>query len=82
MGRLAPVLNMLVLFFLARPWNLAGDPREFLKFYLICGLGGVALSFVFASAWIVGASAAIYGLMLAFAMTWPEAPIYIWGYSR
>jgi hypothetical protein len=25
------------------------------------------------------ASAAVYGIMLAFAMNWPEAPIYIWG---
>jgi hypothetical protein len=27
----------------------------------------------------VGASAAVYGIMLAFAMAWPDAPIYIWG---
>ncbi len=28
---------------------------------------------------VVGASAAVYGVMLAFAMNWPDAPIYIWG---
>jgi len=72
-------VNMLVLFFFGPPLEARWGPKEFLKFYVICGLGGVALSFVFASAWIVGASAAIYGLMLAFAMNWPEAPIYIWG---
>jgi len=73
------LVNMLVLFFFGPPLEARWGPTEFLKFYVICGLGGVALSFVFASAWIVGASAAIYGLMLAFAMNWPEAPIYIWG---
>lgn len=73
------LMNMLVLFFFGPPLESRWGSREFIKFYLICGLGGVALSFVFASAWIVGASAAIYGLMLAFAMTWPEAPIYVWG---
>jgi membrane associated rhomboid family serine protease len=73
------LMNMLVLFFFGPPLEGRWGSREFIKFYLICGLGGVALSFVFASAWIVGASAAIYGLMLAFAMIWPDSPIYIWG---
>ena len=74
------LVNMLVLFFFGPPLEARWGSVEFLKFYLICGLGGVALSFLFASsASIVGASAAIYGLMLAFAMLWPEAPIYIWG---
>jgi membrane associated rhomboid family serine protease len=74
------LVNMLVLFFFGPPLETRWGSTEFIKFYFICGLGGVALSFVFGSeAWIVGASAAIYGLMLAFAMNWPEAPIYIWG---
>jgi membrane associated rhomboid family serine protease len=74
------LVNMLVLFFFGPPLEARWGSSAFIKFYFVCGLGGVALSFVFASsAWIVGASAAIYGLMLAFAMNWPEAPIYIWG---
>jgi len=74
------LLNMLVLFFFGPPLEARWGSREFIKFYLLCGLGGVGLSFVFApSSWIVGASAAIYGLMLAFAMQWPEALIYVWG---
>ena len=39
----------------------------------------MALSYVFLPVAVVGASAAIYGLMLAFAMNWPDAPIYVWG---
>ena len=47
--------------------------------YIICGLGGAALSFLFLPASIIGASGALYGIMLAFAMNWPTAPIYVFG---
>jgi membrane associated rhomboid family serine protease len=72
-------LNMLVLFFFGPPLESRWGGREFFKFYVICGLGGVALSYFFLPTAIIGASAAIYGVMLAFAMNWPDAPIYIWG---
>lgn len=72
-------VNMLVLFFFGPPLETGWGEREFLKFYVICGLGGVALSYLFLPAWVVGASAAVYGVMLAFAMNWPNVPIYVWG---
>lgn len=72
-------VNMLVLFFFGPPLESRWGEREFVRFYLICGLGGVALSYVFLPASVIGASAAMYGLMLAFAMNWPEVPIYVWG---
>jgi membrane associated rhomboid family serine protease len=73
-------LNMLVLFFFGPPLEQRWGSREFLKFYFICGLGGALLSFIFAPmSPIIGASAAVYGIMLAFAMYWPDSPIYIWG---
>jgi len=71
--------NMLMLFFFGPPLEAKWGEREFLKFYIICGLGGAALSFLFLPASIVGASAALYGIMLAFAMNWPNAPIYVFG---
>ncbi len=71
--------NMIFLFFLGPPIEARWGEREFLKFYIICGLGGVALSVVFMPASIIGASAAVYGVMLAFAMNWPNAPIYVLG---
>lgn len=71
--------NMLVLFFFGPPLESRWGGDEFLKFYFCCGLGGVALSYFFLPAVVVGASAAMYGLMLAFAMNWPDVPIYIWG---
>ncbi len=72
-------MNMLVLFFFGPALETEWGSREFFKYYVICGLGGVALSYVFLPAAIIGASAAIFGLMLAFAMLWPNLPIYIWG---
>lgn len=72
--------NMLGLFFFGPPLEARWGSNEFLKFYFICGLGGAALSFLFAfNSPIIGASAAVYGVLLAFAMNWPDMPIYIWG---
>jgi membrane associated rhomboid family serine protease len=71
--------NMLVLFFFGPPLEDRWGSTEFLKFYVICGIGGALLSLVFWNVSIVGASAAVYGVMLAFAMYWPDNPIYIWG---
>jgi membrane associated rhomboid family serine protease len=73
------LFNMLGLFFFGPPLEERWGSREFLKYYLICGLGGAALSFVFAfNSSVIGASAAVYGVMLAFALNWPDMPIYIW----
>ena len=73
------LMNLLVVFFFGPPLESRWGSELFVKYYLMCGLGGVLLSFAFSDATIVGASAACYGLMLAFAMAWPNAPIHIWG---
>ncbi|MSR22194.1 MAG: rhomboid family intramembrane serine protease [Gemmatimonadetes bacterium] len=74
------LLNMLGLFFFGPPLEGRWGSREFIKYYLLCGMGGVFLSFLFApNAAIIGASAAVYGVVLAFAWYWPETPIYVWG---
>lgn len=71
--------NMLALFFFGPPLEARWGSQEFIKYYLVCGLGGAALSYAFAPhSPIIGASAAVYGIMLAFAMNWPDVPIYIW----
>ncbi|MDE2804795.1 MAG: rhomboid family intramembrane serine protease [Gemmatimonadota bacterium] len=73
------LMNLLFVFFFGPPLEERWGSDMFIKFYLVCGLGGVLLSFAFSGATIVGASAACYGLMLAFALAWPEQPVYIWG---
>ena len=67
-GLMHLAMNMIVLFFFGPPLENRWGEAEFLRFYLICGLGGVALSYLFLPDAIVGASAATYGVMLAFAM--------------
>ena len=71
--------NMLFLFFFGTPLEARWGGREFLRFYVVSGLGGALLSLVFLQSSIIGASAAVYGVMLAFAMNWPNAPIYVFG---
>jgi len=54
--------------------------RRFIQLYLVSGICGALLSFLFAPmSPIVGASAAVYGVMLAYAMYWPRDRILIWG---
>jgi membrane associated rhomboid family serine protease len=78
-GFLHILFNMLGLFFFGPPLEARWGSREFAKFYFICGAGGALLSFLFAKSAIIGASAAVYGVGLAFAMNWPDTPIYIYG---
>ncbi len=73
--------NMLGLFFFGPPVEERLGSREFIKYYTICGLiGGAVLALFFArNGLLIGASGAVYAVMLAFAFFWPNAPIYIWG---
>lgn len=74
------LFNMIALFFFGPPLEDRLGSRGFLIFWLVSGLGGAALSFAFAyDAPIIGASAGVYGVLLAFAMFYPDMPIYIWG---
>ncbi len=74
--------NMLALFFFGPPLERAWGGREFLTYYLVCGAGGALASLLLVNvvgpAPLVGASGAVFGLLLAFALRWPDAPIYIW----
>lgn len=75
--------NMVGVFFFGPPLERDMGSRQFIEFYLLCGLGAALASFalvgVIGSPMVIGASGAVFGLMLAFAMKWPNMPIYIWG---
>ncbi|HEX2094662.1 MAG TPA: rhomboid family intramembrane serine protease [Longimicrobiaceae bacterium] len=80
------LFNMLGLFFFGPPLEERWGSREFLKFLLVAALGGILLSALGVFAGLLplyvsigGASAAVYGVMLAYAMYWPDNPIYLWG---
>jgi membrane associated rhomboid family serine protease len=74
------LFNMLALFFLGPRVELQLGERDFLLLYLVSGLVAAAFSFVLApGAPIVGASGAVYGVLLAFALFWPHERLLIWG---
>ena len=55
-------------------------PRSFALFYLWCALGGAAFhALLGGGAPMVGASAAVYGVMAAYAMHWPREEVYLFG---
>ncbi len=68
--------NMLGLFFFGGDVEKRLGRWNFLVFYVVCGLGGAALGSFYASG-IVGASAAVYGVLIAFASFNPDARILI-----
>lgn len=74
------LFNMLMLFFFGPRLEAKLGGSSFLKLYFISGIGGAILSIIFAPyAAVVGASAAVFGVTIAFAKYWPKERIYIWG---
>jgi membrane associated rhomboid family serine protease len=72
--------NMLGLFFFGPRLEMQLGGKSFLRLYLLSGLGGALFSFIFAfNAPVVGASGAVFGVLLGFAYYWPRERIYIWG---
>jgi membrane associated rhomboid family serine protease len=72
--------NMIGLFFFGPRLEVRLGGSDFLWLYFLGGIGGAVFSFFFApAAFVVGASAAVYGVLLGFALYWPYERIYIWG---
>jgi membrane associated rhomboid family serine protease len=78
-------VNMLGLFFFGRPVERTLGSSEFLLYYLLSGLfAGIASFAIYAlsGAWntmLLGASGAIFALLLAFAVLYPRAMVYLYG---
>ena len=73
------LFNMLGLYFFGPRVESRLGGRRFLGLYLTSGLVGALLSIATPYARIVGASGAVFGVMLGFARYWPREPIYLWG---
>jgi membrane associated rhomboid family serine protease len=71
--------NMLMLYFVGPRLEQRLGGRNFLALYLVSGLAGAALSFLTPTTYIVGASGAVNGVVLAYALLWPRDRVYIWG---
>ena len=56
----------------------AWGSKKFTWFYLLCGLGGVAFDMLFVrSGTLIGSSAAVFGVMTAYVMQWPDDELYL-----
>jgi membrane associated rhomboid family serine protease len=75
--------NMLMLFVFGPPVEHRLGGRAFILYYLYCGIGAAVLSLLLsgfmasANVPIVGASGAVLGVGVAFAMLWPDAELFV-----
>jgi membrane associated rhomboid family serine protease len=74
-------LNMYALWLFGPRVESHWNAREFLRFYVFCGLGGwfAHLAFVAGDSLLLGASAAVFGVMLAYATLWPDRQVLVFG---
>lgn len=82
-GFMHVLFNMVGVFFFGPPLEREMGGAAFIRFYLICGIGAALTALLLigliGTPLVIGASGAVFGVMLAFAWKWPDAPIYIWG---
>jgi len=72
--------NMLGLFFFGPRLERQLGGKYFIRLYLLSGLGGAVFQSLFPPfAPMVGASGAVFGVLLGFAYFWPREKIYIYG---
>jgi membrane associated rhomboid family serine protease len=83
------LFNMLALWMFGTELERMWGTRYFLKFYFVTGIGAAVLTILFSLlpfgftqdlfyANVIGASGAIYGLLLAYGMYFPNRPIYLY----
>jgi hypothetical protein len=77
------LFNMLALWMFGMEMENSWGSRKFLIFYMLCGIGGGVVDFLVAPllghmGGTVGASGAVFGVMIAFAMLFPDRPIYLY----
>jgi len=73
------LFNMLGLYFFGPRLEEEMGSKHFLILYLVSGLTGALFSFLTPFVAIIGASGAVYGVLLGFAFFWPREQIYLWG---
>jgi rhomboid family protein len=73
--------NMLMLFVFGTAVESRMGSRNFLMYYLFCGVGAAVFSLLLAGVMpvgaFVGASGAVLGIAVAFAMFWPDAELIV-----
>ena len=72
------VANMYALYLFGPRLEQEWGSRRFARFLLLCALGGVAFEMLFIrSGTLIGASAAVFGVMTAYVMQWPDEDMFL-----
>jgi membrane associated rhomboid family serine protease len=75
--------NMFVFWMFGSELEMEWGSREFYKYYFICGIGAGLINILLTPAdpmypGTIGASGAVYGIMVAYALRYPDRPVYIY----
>jgi membrane associated rhomboid family serine protease len=81
-------MNMFMLWMFGSQLAMAWGPKRFLRFYLICGVGAGLIIATYPYlmmgvhpggllAHTLGASGAVYGVLLGYSLTWPDRTIML-----
>ena len=76
------LLNMLGLWVFGRELEQAWGKTKFLRYYFITGIGSGLITYFFQMSSdnpVIGASGAVYGILLAYGVSYPNRMLYIWG---
>jgi len=85
------LMNLLVLWMFGSELAMVWGPKRFVRYYLMCGVGAgfIIATVPYLAVWLgissplalgiptLGASGAIYGVLLAYSLTWPDRTIML-----
>jgi len=76
------LINMFILWMFGSELERLWGKEHFLKFYFVTGVGAGLVTIIFglnSMTPIVGASGAVYGVLLAYGLTYPNRTVYLYG---
>ena len=76
------LINMFVLWMFGSELERLWGKQHFLKYYFITGVGSGIITAIFAlhsTTPVVGASGAVFGVLLAYGLTYPNRTVYLYG---
>ena len=76
------LINMFILWMFGSELERLWGKEHFLKFYFVTGVGAGLVTMIFglnSMTPIVGASGAVYGVLLAYGLTYPNRTVYLYG---
>ncbi|MEO0293857.1 MAG: rhomboid family intramembrane serine protease [candidate division WOR-3 bacterium] len=74
------LINMYILWMFGKELEYLWGTREFCKYYFICGIGAALIYSLFNSKSVIpviGASGAVFGILIAFGVTFPRTKLII-----